>query len=524
MKYRIFSENEWVYPDSSITPDSSTAMLYAARGTDVSFQVLTDLTLSGGEAFSLSAEELGCAAVVYQLLPAYVSENSGPKVFTTTDYEEVKHFVTRKAPFTLYEITKPLDGGILEAGRLAFWVRLNVACDALPGVYEGKITLHAGTETIEIPVSLKIYRTVVPPLADARFHMVNWIYYPRLAEQFGVEAYSDAYREILEKFLENQLDMRNDYLMIPSGEPVRDESGKVVDFDFSHAEFVGNLALSYGFRQIMGGFVARFINWDDPDNFLLWDREIGCTTIEGFRQLKLYFRRARECVQKNGWESRYMQCLVDEPQFPNSLAYRALSGICRQNMPGVVINDPVETTDIGGACDVWVVKQAVYEKYLKDFRALQDMGEEMWLYTCGFPAGATMNRIMDLPLTVSRMPMWLCSRYDCAGFLHWGYHAHTPGETVVDGLIDGCTPAAGRKYPPGNAHVVYVGDGRPWYSVRGHAQRTGAQDFELLEMLKKRDKDAALALIGKLCRSFDDYDPSAALFDDVRHTLLEMLG
>ena len=59
-----------------------------------------------------------------------------------------------------------------------------------------------------------------------------------------------------------------------------------------------------------------------------------------------------------------MQCLVDEPQFPNSLSYRALSGIARSRMPGVKIHDPVETTEIGGAIDVWAVKQAVYEKYI----------------------------------------------------------------------------------------------------------------------------------------------------------------
>ena len=101
-----------------------------------------------------------------------------------------------------------------------------------------------------------------------------------------------------------------------------------------------------------------------------------------------------------------MQCLVDEPQFPNSLSYRALSGIARSRMPGVKIHDPVETTEIGGAIDVWAVKQAVYEKYIDTYRALQDIGEEIWLYTCGFPAGKTMNRILDLPLTVSRLPMY----------------------------------------------------------------------------------------------------------------------
>ena len=519
MSYRVFSENEWVYPDSQTNgSDGKKAVLYAARRSDVDFQLLTDIPLEGGESFGFEFAEPGCEAVAYQLLPVLVSENSGAKLFTTKNYDEVSSFVTRRAPFEVYDITKPVDAG-LEKGRAAFFIRLNVSEDAEPGLRECRLKLFVGGETVEVPISLKIYETKVPALSDSAFHMVNWIYYPRLAEQYRVQPYSDEYLAILRRFFENELDMRNDYLMIPSGEPVRDAEGKVVDFDFTHARIVGNLALSCGFKKIMGGFVARFKSWDDPDNYLLWDRETGCTGIEAFRQLKIYFRRAWECVTENGWKDSYMQCLVDEPQFPNSLAYRALSGICRQNMPGVKINDPVETTDIAGACDVWVVKQAVYEKYLSDFRRLQDTGEEMWIYTCGFPAGATMNRVHDLPLTVSRMPMWMCFKYGCPGFLHWGYHAYTPTE----GIQDVCTAASGdRKYPAGNAHVVYIGDGRPWYSVRGHLQRAGAQDYELFNLLGDREK--AVKIIEKVCRTFDDYDGSAKLFDEARRELLEALG
>ena len=519
MSYRIYSENEWVYPDSRTDEQTAKkAELYAARRSDACFQILTDLVLSGGETFACEAEGLNCGVSVYQLLPVLVSENSGAKVFTTLDYDEVKSFVTRKAPFEVYDITKPI-GRELDRGRAAFYVRLHIAEDAVPGIYDGSLKLTVGAETLAVGVSLKVFHAVVPPLSESRFHMVNWIYYPRLAKQYGVEPYSEEYLRLLGKFFENELDMRNDTLMIPSGEPVRDEAGTVTDFDFTHAETVGNLALSYGFRRILGGFVARFNSWDDPDNYLLWDRDVGCTGFEGFRQLKLYFRRAWECVLRNGWQERYMQCLVDEPQFPNSLAYRALSGICRQNMPGVKINDPVETTDIAGACDVWVVKQAVYEKYLADFRKLQDTGEEMWIYTCGFPAGATMNRVLDLPLTVSRLPMWMCFKYGCPGFLHWGYHAYTPGE----GIQDACTEAGnGRKYPAGNAHVVYIGGDGPQYSVRGHLQRAGAEDYELFSLLD--DRGAAVRIIEKVCRTFDDYDGSAEAFDRARRELLEALG
>ena len=518
MSYQVFSDNEWVYPDSVIDGSRDTAELYSARNADADFQILTDIELCGGENFSCGLDGLETPFTVYQLLPVLVSENSGPKVFTTTDYDEVKSFVTRKAPFEVYDITKP-TGGTLEKGRAAFFVRIDIGADKKPGCYGLRLTLDIGEKRVVVPIFLKIYETAVPPLSESRFHMVNWIYYPRLAGQYGVEPYSEEYLDILGRYMDNELDMRNDYLMIPSGEPVRDESGKVTDFDFTHAGIVGNMALSRGFKKIMGGFVARFKSWDDPDNYLLWDREIGCTGIEGFRQLRLYFRRAWECVGRNGWGDSYMQCLVDEPQFPNSLAYRALSGICRQNMPGIKINDPVETTDIAGACDVWVVKQAVYEKYLDDFRKLQDIGEEMWIYTCGFPAGATMNRVLDLPLSVSRLPMWMCFKYGCPGFLHWGYHAYTP----TPGIQDVCTEAGnGRKYPSGNAHVVYIGDTGPWYSVRGHLQRTGAQDFELFSLLPDREK--AVSIIEKVCRTFDDYDPSPLTLLRARRELLEKLG
>ena len=32
---------------------------------------------------------------------------------------------------------------------------------------------------------------------------------------------------------------------------------------------------------------------------------------------------------------------------------------------GRIINDPVESTELGGAVDIWVVKQTLYEKYMK---------------------------------------------------------------------------------------------------------------------------------------------------------------
>lgn len=520
MRYQIFSDMEWLYPDTPVTSAGGMTDFISARAADVCFQILTDGELSSGETVTATLGGIPAIATVYQLLPAHVGENSGEKEFTTTDYERVKDFVTRKAPFEVYEITAPLSNGAT-AGRAAFFVRLDVPADAEVGEFKGLFSLAIGAETLEIPVTLKICETQIPPLAKAALGQVHWIYYDALAEQYGVELWSEDYERILCSYLAHQLDMRTDHLMLPTAEPVRDADGHVVDFDFSHAEYVGNLALSMGFRYVMGGFVCRFKKWDEALVTLLWERDTDVTSIEGYRQLKLYFSRAWESVKKCGWEACYYQCLEDEPQFQNSAAYRAVSAICRKMCPGVRIHDPVESTELGGAVDIWVIKQALYEKYLKEYTALREMGEETWIYTCGFPAWKMMNHVLDLPLTATRLPTWMCFKHGATGFLHWGYHLHNPEgerETCYDVKRDGL------RYPAGNSFVVYVGERGPVDSLRSHAQRGSAYDYELLMMLAQRDRTRALSLVDRLCRTFADYETDARVFDAVRRELLETLG
>jgi hypothetical protein len=271
----------------------------------------------------------------------------------------------------------------------------------------------------------------------------------------------------------------------------------------------------------MGGFVARWKDWREAELWLCWDRKTNAVSMEGYRQLKLYFARLKKLVEDNGWEGSYWQCVVDEPQDYSAKDYRALCAIVRKELPGVVINDPVETVDVQGALDIWVVKQSIYDKKIEQFKKLQELGEEMWIYTCGFPAGKTMNRVIDLPLTASRLLMWMCYGYNAKGFLHFGYCLHNDDTyNNVNFYV-----REDNIFPPGNGHIVYPGSKGPWYSVRGHAQRTGAQDFELLNILGNRGQKAkAKELVNKLCRNFNDYETDASVFENVRKELLEELG
>ena len=131
----------------------------------------------------------------------------------------------------------------------------------------------------------------------------------------------------------------------------------------------------------------------------------------------------------------------------------------------------------------------------------------MTWYACGAPAGYTMNRTIDLPLIVSRLCFWICHRYNFEGFLHWGYNIPPTGSFS--------------SHAPGNTHIEYFENGEYWHSMRAHAQRSGAEDWELLSIIKEKNPTVAEKLVERACRTMDDYERDWKIFDSLKKEVLE---
>ena len=527
MKLYAADENTWLYPDR--TPEKQDISLYLARGGHTAVQLVTD---AEENVFSLSASlPAGVHAEWYQLCPTYVEENSGPATLTTLDYDRVKDFVTRQTPFSVFDITFPIknpEKAVLRPGcPAAFFVRFSADRDVSPVSGEAVLSVRSETDSTSVSFPLTVTNAEIPALSETGFGVCNWLKWHDIANAHKVPLRSPAFWEITDRYMEALQEVRTNHFLLPAGEPVRDENGDVVSFDFSFCEEMAEHALAHGFSYIYGGFVARFREWDHPEIYLLWDWDKGTevTGQEGFRQLRIYFRSLWDMVCRHGWQDKWMQCLVDEPQFQNSMHYRALSCICRQCMPGVTIHDPVESTEVGGAMDIWCVKQAVFAKYRDIYKKLQAQGEHLWVYTCGFPAGKWMNRTTDLPLAAGRLPFWMCALEGFEGFLHWGFNAWGG----VDPYTHNCFPSGSVLLPPGDGFIVYPGNtasvgepeypnnGAPVLSVRAHGQLFGAEDCELLRKLPEEKRNA---LCNKLCRDFEDYENDPARLAAVRRELL----
>lgn len=521
--YRIATENEWLFADDTVGECAGGSFTGdIAREGNLVFQVLTDTYLTADTPYSLQVEGAnGIAVTLYQLIPAHVRKNSAPHngYGITTDYEQVRDFVTKKAPFDVYDGTALPENGKLYAGRAAFAIRLTAYSMTPVGQEDFTVTVTAGDLCLKIPVRLTVHAARIPALSASKLKVSNWTALDSIVASYKVDAFSDDFYTVYRRLLVHQLDIRSNQLqvlpassMLGGAEAIRDENGTVVDFDFSKTEKLYQIGREMGFTWLISPFVARWKVWTDPEIYINWENDLEVTEREAYRQLRIYFTRLEEMIERNGWKDCWLQSLVDEPQMANSQSYRILAGICRRFMPGVTIHDPVESTDIAGAPDIWCVKQAVFEKYIDIFRSYQAMGEHLTFYTCGFPSGDMMNRVMDLPLFVGRLAFWMCHRYGLEGFLHWGYHTRGSFEDAL---------GTAERYPAGNSYLVY-----PWGSydvcdsIRAHNQRAGAEDWELLAIIMEHDPETAQKLIERGCRTFDDYEKDPAVIEAIRLDIL----
>ena len=516
MQYSVYSDSAWTYPDSPHTQIHQ-ASLEAARGGHAAFQLLGD-TLDTGTPISVSMNwEQPCGLSLYagELLPVGVDENTSATLMTTTDYESCRDFVTRKAPFYVYDAIRPLEN-TLTGIRLALYLSLQADCEEAPGLYTGTLHITVGEDKISVPVSCRVHSACVPPIGKARLGMLNFFDYEGLTRQHNAAENSEGYWALFRRYVRAQLTMRCTHILLPSGRPIM-ENGIITGFDFSAALRAGRIAMEEGAPYLCGGHIAHWAEWTGEEYFLSWSPSTGVSTPEGYLQLRRYFTVWADIIRQNGWEGKMTQALADEPQEGNARTYRILAAICRKFLPGVPILDAVETTNLGGGIDIWVPKQDTFEKKKDTFRLLQDAGEEIWFYTCAFPAGNIMNRSMDLPLTVSRLLLWMGASCRLTGFLHWGFNYYI-GDNIWNRA---CCPHKGALLPAGDAHIVYPGPDGPWISMRYEAQRGGAEDYELFSQILLKNPAAADSILSMACTDFRTYTADPALLAQARHRLLE---
>lgn len=428
----------------------------------------------------------------------------------------------------------------LEPGRTrAVWVTIHVPQDAPAGLYRSAIVVrHEGRELARVPLGLRVTAAEVP--SEHTLRVTNWFRADdRHTKQFyGAAQFSEPWWTLLANFARVMAAYRQNAVLTPTLdllELLPGEGDPRFGFDrFDRWVETFQRAGAIGFIE-GEHIVGRAGGYDEPLVVPVLVRE-----GEAVRKVDLppddprvqrfldgFLPALNRHLEEKSWKPIYLQHVLDEPHGSEPAAYARIAALARRHLPGVPTIDAIDAHDVPealrDASDIWVPQLGRFDEQVALLAERQRAGHEVWFYTCLFPRGRYMNRLMDLPLLKTRLLHWLNYRYSLTGFLHWGWNFWSP-EPMKD-----TQPVINMNLtllPSGDAFIVYPDRARlsVFPSVRLEAMRAGIEDYEMLVALARRDRAAADALAREAVASFTDYVRDPAAFRRIEVKLIDSLA
>lgn len=526
MNARVFSPNEWVYADTDpATGSAGPVHLFAARGGRTACQVLAESSGYAGPVRFRAVTDAGIGpppVEVFELRDVKVEKNTGLTGFVARENEDPSEYVTRRAPFRVFDAMRPAPDGACEVrnGKIAAYLSWRIPADAEPGTVCGRILVETANGGTEIPLTLHVSPAIVPD--PGRLQVTNWFSLDNMASRHGLEQGSEAHWAMIGRYADLMRRGRQNHFWVPLRTVgiARRDDGRYV-FDFSRVERLVTLFLDRGFTVIEGGHVGSRRHFGDAAFVLSIDSEIPATGPEGYAFLAQYLPAWREFLRERGWLDRLIQYVGDEPIDSSAQDYRVLAGIVRKFLPGVPLIDAVERPGLGGAVDIWVPKNSYYQGHREEFERHRSFGDTLWFYTCCIPGGKFTNRLLDMPLLRTRYLHWGNYRYALDGYLHWGFNHYKSSQDPFEENAPAHGEGGTTNLPPGDTHIVYPGPDSPWPSVRLEAMAMGVEDYELLRIVAAARPDLADSICSSVFHAFDDVEEDPELFDAAHRRLLQ---
>jgi len=506
---------EFLFADSAVSSAPCREMtLDVPRGGTIAAHVLLN-GLPVGARLRVSAGKAD--ARWFRLVDVPVERNTGPVGFIETEESGENPYVMRRAPYRVYDAMAPLAGETEITGpTMALRLQVPVAAEVPVGEREIPLRIEAGGEAIELRVKIAVHAAVVPPVGQGSFPYTNWFAYSYLATRHGLEPWSEGHWGMIAQYAALMVHGRQNMFWLPQGDIFTLRNGRPV----LERERLRRLVQTFtdaGMYYIEGGhFGGRATGkWQCP-NFAVGLTGSLAASVQGNADIHDIAVQLMQEIDANGWRGRWVQHIADEPIDDNAADYRIFAGTVRKYMPGIPILDATESESLAGAVDIWCPKAQEYQLHQQHFEAMRALGDQVYFYTCCFPGGPWLNRLLDMELLRPALFGWAAARFGLDGFLHWGLNHYKEDQ---DPFEQNVVAHGGDNFlPAGDTHIVYPGPDGPWSSVRLEAQREGCEDYELLHRL---DPEQAQAIIRPVLRGFDDYTKDIAAFRAARRAVLE---
>ena len=415
----------------------------------------------------------------------------------------------------------------LPAGRVQpVFVRVTIPRGCAPGIYRGRGYVESAEGRSSFDIALRVTKTELP--LQPRLKFVYWFSWEAPCKQFGVEQFSEDGWRVLSRLGELMRSYHQNVVVVPWWG------------DFIQVWRTADGSLLYDFRNF-DRFIHTF-QMERVDRLFclshLGARSTGewlCPTMRSHMHRVRHLLNGEEewvdivsllpeierHVHAMGLSERFCVHVADEPIPENVESYRQLARRVKEAAPTLRRIDAIHVPDLRGALEVWVPQLNYFEKWLDQYRAAQQEGNELWFYVAWVPQGKYPNRMIDSFAIKPRVLHWLNAIYDTSGYLHWALnHWHIPLSSLES---------------PGDQFICWASQRFiANSSLRYEAEREGLEDCELMFLLRERlvsrglSREAAQAQVEAIARkavhSPQDYTRSYEELESVREELIAALG
>jgi hypothetical protein len=523
-----------VFPNDGPGSNGSKAVeLWGARNQHVSAQLalrsaslLTEVSAECGPLKNAS----GAAISSVQVNPV------GYVVVATHSEDTPAEELVGEAPGWYPDVLPDFPMEVKSNRTASVWVTIHVPAEAAPGLYRGTLSVRSGQALIaQAEIRLNVVEAIVPKERNLR--VTNWLTFAdRGCRQFfEASQFSPEWWTLVENVARVMGEHRQSVIITSLPLLIRPYvEGGQIHFDFSNFDrWVEIFRNKGGFTHIEGSHLLdRAGGYNEPlqvSVFLLEKGKVQNVDLlpddpRAAAALIAFLSALNRHLEEKGWKSIYLQHVLDEPHGSEPAYYAKFTGLIRKHLPGVPTIDAIDADhlapEVAQNSDIWVPILGRFDNKADLLQQRIKEGHEVWFYTCLFPRGRYMNRLIDFPLIKTRLLHWLNFQQNLTGFLHWGGNYWTPQPMKNTQPVINMNET---YLPPGDAFVVYPDKAHLslYSSIRLEAMREGIEDYELLRSLAQRNPAEARRIVDQAIRSFTEYVRDVSTFRRIQTSLLE---
>ncbi len=386
----------------------------------------------------------------------------------------------------------------------ALWVNIDTT-DIKPGAYSVSFVIgEKNTETV-LTTEVKVLKTAIP--AQELIH-INWFHCDCLASYYKVDVFSEEHWEIIEKFIKNAVSHGVNCILTPLFTPPLDtERGgerptvQLVgvkrcrnykyEFDFTLVDRWVDICLKNGvqyfelshlFSQWGAEFAPKIMAETSKGYKKIFGWDTKATSDSYMNFLSQFGASLKEYTDKKGITEKCFVHCSDEPGIDDIKTYKKASDAVRKYFGSYEHIDALSDYDFykEGLIGTPVPEEGNIDAFCGNV-------PKLWTYyCCGQYRDNLPNRFFSMPSIKTRILGVLLYKYNCTGFLQWGFNFYYTqlSKRELDPFKES---DAGGAFPSGDSYVVYPGEnGTPLCSLRQKVFYDGFQDIAVLKALENK--------------------------------------